>query len=56
MFLLILIIYGLFDALKIYPANIIERINGGWGIVMDDVVAGGYTAFSLILFTLFLIG
>lgn len=56
MFLLILIVYSLFDALKIYPANIMERINGGWGIIMDDVVAGGYTAFALILFTLFLIG
>lgn len=32
------------DIAKIWPANWIERrLPGGWGVVLDDVVAGGYT-------------
>src|SRR5680860_81235 len=46
MFILILFIYGLFDAIKIYPANISERLYGGWGIVIDDIIAGIYTALA----------
>ena len=32
------------DIAKIWPANWIERrLPGGWGVVLDDVVAGFYT-------------
>lgn len=32
------------DIAKIWPANLIERkLPGGWGVVLDDVVAGLYT-------------
>jgi len=44
MFVYILFIYGLFDAIKIYPAIIFHKSKEGLGIVMDDVVAGIYTA------------
>ena len=44
MFVYVLFIYGLFDAIKIYPAIIFHRSKGGLGVVMDDVVAGIYTA------------
>jgi phosphatidylglycerophosphatase A len=44
MFILILFIYGLFDGIEIYPINISERLYGGWGIVIDDIIAGIYTA------------
>lgn len=50
MFIAILFIYGLFDAIKIYPANVSENLYGGWGIVIDDIIAGIYTA--LIVFML----
>jgi len=50
MFISILFIYGLFDAIKIYPANMSENLYGGWGIVIDDIIAGLYTA--LIIFML----
>lgn len=43
-FALVLLIFGLFDATKIYPAIVFHRSSGGLGIVMDDVVAGIYTA------------
>ena len=49
MFISILFIYGLFDAIKIYPANIIEKLYGGWGIVIDDIIAGIYTALTIFL-------
>jgi len=49
MFISILFIYGLFDAIKIYPANISEKLYGGWGIVIDDIIAGIYTALTIFL-------
>lgn len=49
MFIPILFIYGLFDAIKIYPANISENLYGGWGIVIDDIIAGIYTAITIFL-------
>ncbi len=48
-FVLIFLIYGLFDAIKIYPANISERLYGGWGIVIDDIIAGAYTAIAVFM-------
>ena len=36
------------DVLKIWPANVLEdRAPGGWGVVLDDVVAGVYTCIVL---------
>ena len=29
-----------FDVLKIWPARQLEALPGGWGITMDDVIAG----------------
>jgi len=29
-----------FDVFKIWPARQLERLPGGWGITMDDLVAG----------------
>jgi phosphatidylglycerophosphatase A len=49
MFIAILLIYGLFDVIKVYPANISERFYGGWGIVIDDIIAGAYTALIIFL-------
>jgi len=32
------------DIVKVWPANVIEKkVPGGWGVVLDDVVAGLYT-------------
>ena len=36
------------DIIKVWPASWIERhLPGGWGVVMDDVVAGLYTLLLL---------
>jgi phosphatidylglycerophosphatase A len=29
-----------FDAVKIYPANLAEKLPRGWGVTADDIVAG----------------
>jgi phosphatidylglycerophosphatase A len=44
-----LLIFGLLDSMKIFPANKIEHFSAGWGIVLDDIVAGIYTAIILLL-------
>lgn len=43
--LLVFIIFRFFDILKPYPIGLIDkRVEGGLGIVLDDIVAGLFTA------------
>jgi len=37
------IIWRILDIIKPFPANIFEKINGGWGIMLDDIMAGLYS-------------
>lgn len=48
------ILFRIFDFFKIYPANKIEKLRGGIGIVGDDLVAGVYTSLILQTAKLFL--
>lgn len=42
------------DIAKVWPANLIEKkLPGGWGVVLDDVVAGVYTLIILHALTAF---
>jgi phosphatidylglycerophosphatase A len=34
--------FRLFDIVKPWPANRLERLPGGWGIMADDLMAGVY--------------
>lgn len=34
------LLFRVFDILKPPPARQLERLHGGWGIVLDDVAAG----------------
>jgi len=36
-------LFRAFDMFKIYPINKLEAQNGGWGIMLDDCMAGVYT-------------
>ena len=36
------IFFRIFDGLKVYPINRIEKVRGGWGVSGDDIVAGIY--------------
>lgn len=40
-------LFRFFDIIKLFPARTSERLPGGWGVMMDDVVAGMYSALSL---------
>jgi phosphatidylglycerophosphatase A len=41
------LLFRFFDIAKVFPANKLERLPGGAGIVLDDVMAGLYTFISL---------
>ncbi len=36
-------IWRLLDILKPFPARLSEKLKGGWGIMMDDIISGFYT-------------
>lgn len=36
------LLFRLFDIIKPFPARLSERLPGGWGIMIDDVIAGLY--------------
>lgn len=36
------VLFRIFDVVKPFPANRAERLHGGWGIMLDDGIAGIY--------------
>jgi len=49
------ILFRLFDILKPYPIRRLEKIGGGAGIVLDDLLAGVYGNVCLRLIALVLV-
>ena len=48
-------IFRIFDILKPWPASYIDnKIKGGMGVMLDDVIAGIYTIFTIYIIQLFL--
>jgi phosphatidylglycerophosphatase A len=43
------ILFRAFDSVKPFPARWAERFSGGWGIMLDDVVAGLYALMVLVI-------
>lgn len=43
------ILFRIFDILKPPPLRALEKIHGGWGIMLDDVGAAIYTSIIMIL-------
>ena len=41
------VLFRLMDILKPFPARRAEGLPGGWGIVVDDLIAGVYANFAL---------
>ena len=39
----VFILFRIFDVVKPWPCRRFERLPGGWGVTMDDVMAGIYT-------------
>lgn len=47
------LLYRGFDIVKPFPIRRLENLKGGWGIMMDDIVAGVYSNICLSLIILF---
>jgi phosphatidylglycerophosphatase A len=45
--LLAFALFRMFDIFKPWPARQVQRVPGGWGILLDDLVAGVYAALLL---------
>jgi phosphatidylglycerophosphatase A len=43
------LMFRLFDIAKVFPASYFDNMKNGFGIMMDDVIAGIYGGFSSIL-------
>jgi phosphatidylglycerophosphatase A len=43
------VMFRLFDVLKPFPANIAQRLRGGLGVMVDDLVAGLYALVLVLL-------
>ena len=42
--------YFFFDILKIFPANFFDkRYKNGYGVILDDIIAGLYTVITLLI-------
>jgi phosphatidylglycerophosphatase A len=41
------LLFRAFDLWKPWPARAVERLHGGWGILLDDIVAGAYALAAL---------
>ncbi len=53
--ILIFFLFRLFDIIKIFPANYIDtNLKNGYGVMMDDIVAGIYTIFTLMILNAFI--
>lgn len=48
------VLFRVFDILKPFPLNNLQRLPGGWGVVLDDVGAGIYAG-ALMLLLVYLI-
>ena len=40
-------LFRFFDILKIWPASKIEKIEGGLGVMLDDIIAGIYANITI---------
>ena len=52
---LIFIFFRLFDIIKLFPANWIDKnMKNSYGIILDDIIAGVYTIITLTLLNAFI--
>lgn len=42
------VLFRVFDVVKPYPANALQRLRGGAGVMLDDLVAGVYALLVLL--------
>ena len=44
------ILFRIFDIIKVPPANVMQQLPAGWGVLLDDLIAGLYTNVVLQVF------
>jgi phosphatidylglycerophosphatase A len=47
------VLFRIFDILKPFPIGNLQRLPGGWGVVIDDVAAGIYAGAVMLLLIYF---
>jgi phosphatidylglycerophosphatase A len=47
------VLFRIFDILKPFPIGNLQRLPGGWGVVIDDVAAGIYAGAVMLLLIFF---
>ena len=53
--ILIFVIFRIFDISKIFPASYFDRkVKNGYGVMLDDIIAGLYTVLTLIVINAFI--
>ena len=53
--LLIFVCFRIFDVFKIFPANYFDKqLNSGYGVILDDIIAGMYTVLTMIIINVFI--
>ena len=53
--MLIFCIFRLFDIIKVFPANYIDKqFKNGYGVLLDDIIAGIYTILTLVILNAFI--
>jgi len=53
-YLLGFLFFRIFDIIKLYPANIFDRMNSGVGIMFDDIIAGLYAGIAVQIIWMFI--
>lgn len=46
-YLLAFILFRFFDIIKPFPIGSMQKLHGGWGIMLDDVTAGVYSFLTI---------
>ncbi len=53
--ILIFVIFRIFDISKIFPASYFDKkVKNGYGVMLDDIIAGLYTVLTLIVINAFI--
>lgn len=45
-------VFRVFDVLKPFPVNRSQKLPGGWGVVVDDLLAGVYSRLVMVLLSM----